>query len=45
MKPVLNQLQVVEDAAAVDTNPVNALNPFALKAIFLQRRATEVETF
>ena len=30
VEPVLNQFQIVANTAAVDSDPVNALNPLAL---------------
>ena len=45
VEPVFDQLNDVANAAAVNANPVDAFNPVALKAIFLESRATEVEVF
>lgn len=34
--PILNEFQVVSHAAAVDSDPMNTLNPFAMKSVSLQ---------
>lgn len=45
MQPVLDQVQIVANAAAIEPNPMDALDPISLKSIFLQCRAAEIETF
>ncbi len=45
MKPVLDQFQIVPNAATVNPNPMNPLNPFPLKSILLEGFAAQAECF
>ena len=43
MKPVLDEFQVVANAAAIDSDPVDAFNPFTLKSVALQGFTAQAE--
>jgi hypothetical protein len=44
MQPILNKIQVVANAPAIDADPMNTLNQQALKPILFQCAAAELET-
>jgi hypothetical protein len=45
MQPILYEFEVVADASAVDSHPVETLDPFTVEAVFFEGRAAEVEAF
>jgi hypothetical protein len=45
MQPIFNQFEVVANAAAVDSHPMESFNPLAVEAVFFEGGAAEIEAF
>jgi hypothetical protein len=45
LEPILYQFQVVAHTAAINPDPMNALNPFAIEPILFQRRTAQAQAF
>jgi hypothetical protein len=45
MQPVFDKSEVVADAAAVDSHPMQSFNPLAVEAVLFKGGAAEIEAF